>query len=342
MTRRRTLFLLGAPGLAGCLKSPAPRLNVFNWSNYIAPDTLDRFTRETGITVRYAVYESNEEMLARVLSGNSGWDVVFPTHYFLGPMRTMNLLAPLDHERIGNLAALDPMFAQPHWDPRLEWGVPYMWGSSGVLANSRAARGPLDWASLWEGRWRGRITMLDDPGEVLGAALKKLGHSLNETDEGRLRAAQREALRQKPLLRAYLNAEVRDQAVAGDILACQLWATTAQQAIDAAPHLAYHYPREGYPLYADCAVILRESRRQELAHRFIDFLLRPPVAAAIVTHSRTATANGEARRLLDRATVELKTLYPDAETLARGEWFATMPPAAQRLRDRLWTELKSA
>lgn len=135
--RRRTLFLLALPGLAGCRKPAANRLNVFNWSNYVAPDTIERFTRETGIHVRYSVYESNEEMLARVLSGNSGWDVVFPTNYYIGPMRAMNLLAPLDSAHLTNSAALDSLFARPSWDPGLEWCMPYMWGSSGILADGR-------------------------------------------------------------------------------------------------------------------------------------------------------------------------------------------------------------
>jgi spermidine/putrescine transport system substrate-binding protein len=339
--RRRTLFFLALPGAAGCLRAPALRLNVFNWSNYIAPDTLSRFTRESGIAIRYSVYESNEEMLARVLSGNSGWDVVFPTHYYIEPMRSLNLLAPLDHSRLRHLDALDPLFARPSWDPELHWCLPYMWGSSGILADRRVQPEPAAWASLWEERWRGAITMLDDPSEVLGAALKKLGYSLNETAEPRLREAQAEARKQKPLLRAYLNAEVRDQIVAGDLRACQLWATTAQQAIDAAPHLHYFYPVEGFPLYADCAVVLRESRRPELAIQFLNYLLRPETAAHIVQHSRTATANAAARLLLPAQIAGLPTLYPDSATLARGEWFATLPPAAQRLRDRLWTEIKA-
>jgi spermidine/putrescine transport system substrate-binding protein len=339
--KRRTLFFLALSGVAGCRRRPANRLNVFNWSNYIAPDTLEGFTRETGIFVRYSVYESNEEMLARVLSGNSGWDVVFPTNYYIGPMRAMNLLAELDRGRLRNAPALDPLFARPSWDPELRWCMPYMWGSSGILADRRIEPAPRSWASLWESRWSGGITMLDDPSEVLGAALKKLGYSLNDADEGHLRAAQGEARRQKPLLRAYLNAEVRDQMVAGDLKACQLWATTAQQAIDAAPHLRFHYPEEGYPLYADCAVLLRESRRAEQAHLFVNYLLRPEVAARIVAHSRTATANGEARRILPAEIRALATLYPDEQTLQRGEWFATLPPEAQRLRDRLWTEIKA-
>jgi spermidine/putrescine transport system substrate-binding protein len=157
-----------------------------------------------------------------------------------------------------------------------------------------------------------------------------------------LRAAQREAVAQKPLLRAYLNAEVRDQLVSGDVLAAQLWSTTAQQAIDAAPGLAFAYPAEGFPFYCDCAVVLRESRRARLAHQFLDYLLRPQVSAQIVQSTKTATANGGARELLPEPVRNNPVLYPPPEIFNRGEWPQTLPPATQRLRDRLWTEIKSA
>jgi spermidine/putrescine transport system substrate-binding protein len=195
------------------------------------------------------------------------------------------------------------------------------------------------WSDLWRPDLRNRITMLDDPGEVLGACLKKLGYSINSGELRELQQASREATAQKQLLRAYLNAEARDQLVAGDILAAQLWATTSQQAIDASPKLAFVYPAEGFAVYADNACILRESRRERLAHEFLDYLLRPTVAAAIVKATRTATANRAAQELLPDPGA---TLYPPPEVLSRGEWFEPLPAASQRLRDRLWTEIKSS
>jgi spermidine/putrescine-binding protein len=185
--------------------------------------------------------------------------------------------------------------------------------------------------------------MLDDSIEVFGACLKMLGYSLNASDPGQLRSAQKEAIEQKRLLRAYLNAEVRDQLVAGDVAIAQAWAITAAQAIQAAPEkLAFAFPLEGFARFADTMAVLRESRRQEAAHRFIDYLLRPAVSARIATAMQTATANGAAHALLAPALRDNPVLYPPAETLARGEWFEPQSAASQRLRDRLWTEIKSA
>jgi spermidine/putrescine transport system substrate-binding protein len=180
--------------------------------------------------------------------------------------------------------------------------------------------------------------MLDDAEDVIGACLQKLGDPFSSTVEGQLQAARREAVLQKRLLRAYLNAEVRDQLVAGDVLAAQLWSTTAAQAIHAEAKLGFVYPAEGYPLYCDCGAILRESGRLELAHRFLEFLLQPEVAASNARVAESATANGAARHLLPDDPV----LYPDAATYARGIWPVALPGPAQRYRDRLWTEIKAA
>jgi len=338
---KRRHFLL-ALGSAGCSRDRRPRLNVFNWSNYAAPDTIRRFEAEFGVRVRYGIYESNEEMLARVMSGNSGWDVVFPSNSLIRPMRELNLLAPLRPDRLTNAGHLDAAFRAPVWDPKLEWSIPFMWGGTGIAYNRSLAPAPRAWSDFWDPRLKGRITMLDDPADVIAACLKKLGYSINTEEPKQLLEAQQQAFAIKPLLRAYVNAEVRDQLVAGDVLAAQMWSTIAQQAIDASPQLRFIFPREGFLLYMDCAVVLRESKRQELAHRFLDYLLRPDVSAQIGGYCRTATANAGARLLLSEADRANRTLYPDAETMARGEWTSSFTPEAQKLRDRLWTEIKSA
>ena len=337
--RRRT-FLIGAAGAVACGRSEA-RLNVFNWSNYVAANTIPDFERESGLRVRYATYESVQEMLAKVMGGNSGWDVVFPSAEYVQPMRELGLLAPLRHEWLPNLDALAPAFRSPPWDPALEWTVPYMHGTTGIVYDRRLNL--TAWSDLWERRLAGKITMLDDSAEVFGACLKMAGESLNATDGQALTAAARRAIEQKPLLRAYLNAEVMDQLVAGDIAAAQGWGTTAAQAIAAAPgRLAYALPREGFARYADNAAILRESNRSEAAHRFLNYMLRPRVAADVAMAMRTATCNGAGQSLLPPEFRNDPVLYPPEETLARGEWFRAQSGASQRLRDRLWTEVKSA
>ena len=216
-----------------------------------------------------------------------------------------------------------------------------MHGATGIVHQKSLA--PKRWSDLWDAKLAGKITMLDDPPEVLGSCLKKLGWSINSCDEAQLRAAQREAIAQKKMLRAYLNAEVRDQMVAGDVAAAQAWAVTAGQAIAAAPvKLAFVLPEDGFARCAETVAILRESTRTVLAHQFIDYVLRPDVAAKIVTATQTATANDRAKALLAPSLRDNDVLYPSSAVLARGEWFEALPSKTQKLRDRLWTEIKSA
>jgi spermidine/putrescine transport system substrate-binding protein len=342
MKRRYFLFGSLAPLMAACRRDRRPRLNVYNWSAYVAPDTIPNFEKEFGVRVRYVTYESNEEMLAQVITGNSGWDIVFPTHNRVPPMSSMGLLAPLDRNRLENVSHLETQFQSPSWDWELKWCVPYMWFGTGIAFNRSVTPSPSTWADLWNPHFKGRLTMLDDPEDVIGASLVKLRLPFESIDPNELRRAQRELFQQKPLVRAYLNAEVRDQLVSGDVLVAQLWSTTAAQALDAAPSLDFAFPAEGYPLYCDCAVILRESRRRELAHEFLNYLQRPAVSAAIAQSTLTATANAGGRALLPDKIRNSAALYPAPDVLRRGEWPGTLPPAAQRLRDRIWTEVKAA
>jgi spermidine/putrescine transport system substrate-binding protein len=339
----RRIFLFGlSSALVSCTSGRKPRLNVYNWDNYIARTTIPEFESRYRCEVRYGVYASAEEMLAKVLSGNSGWDVVFPSNSFVQPMRDLDLLLPLEARKLRNLENLEPRFQSPEWDPGLTWCIPYMHSATGIIYSDSVRRKPDSWADLWTDSYSRRLTMLDDPAEVFAACLKRLGFSINSGDESELQKARDLAMRQKPLLRAYLNEEVRDQVVAGDVLVAQMWAQVAQVAISSNPGLSFSFPREGFALYADNMSILRESKHQDLAYQFLDYLLEPHTAATIASEVHAATANAGARALLPETERANPVLYPSVEILRRGEWFRALPVKAQRLRDRYWTEIKSA
>jgi spermidine/putrescine transport system substrate-binding protein len=333
---------MGVAGLAGCSRETKRRLNVYNWESYVAPDTISNFEREFDCRVRYATYSSAEEMLAKVMSGNSGWDVVFPSNSFVAPMRELSLLLELDHHRLPNLNNLDPLFRSPEWDKSLSVSIPYIHGATGILYAKDLKSAPLAWSDLWTTTYRRRVTMLDDPAEVFAVCLKLSGFSINSVDPGQILKSRDLAEKQKPLLRAYLNEEVRDQVVAGDVLVAQMWAQGAHVAMESAPgKLNFSYPREGFALYADVCAILRESEHAPLAHDFLNYLLRPQVAAAIALETRGATANLAARNLLPVSLRDNASLYPAPDILSRGEWFRPLPQAGQQLRDRYWTEIKA-
>ncbi len=339
----RRIFLMGVAGaLAGCTSGRRRRLNVLNWENYVASNTIPDFEREFQCKVRYSTYGSTEEMLARVMAGNSGWDVVFPSNSFVGPMRDLDLLERVDHKRLTNLGALDKYFQSPEWDPSLDWCVPYMFSATGIVYSKKVPHPVTGWADLWQNDYGRRVTMLDDPAEMFAACLKRLGESINSSDDRLLRQARDLAIKQKPLLRAYLNEEVRDQVVAGDVLAAQMWAQVSQGAMEASHDLAFCFPSEGFPRYADNSSVLRESKHRDLAWEFVNYLLRPIVTRDTVIAWRTATVNRAARETLPPELGNNPVLYPPEEVLKRGEWFRAIPGEAQKRRDIYWTEIKSA
>ncbi|HYM10774.1 MAG TPA: spermidine/putrescine ABC transporter substrate-binding protein [Bryobacterales bacterium] len=343
MISRRHWLACAATALTGCRRGAAAgEVNVYCWSDYIAPDTIAGFERETRLRVNFETFESEEEMLAKILAGGSGWDVLYPGNSFVGPMVRRGLLAPLDHGRLANLGNLEARFRDPPWDRGMRYSVPYMWGVSGFVYNRRAVGRTLtSWADLWDPALGGKITMLDDPAEVLGACLKRLGYSLNSNDERELEAARAEAIRQKPLLSAYINAEVKPQLIAGDVWAAQLWNGDAYQAIAENKDLEYCFPSEGFALFADSAVILAQAGHAAAGYRWIDYLLRPAVSAAIARSTMFSTPNAGALALLNSSVRDNPDLYPPPERLVKAEWFAEIPPEGERLRDRLWTEIKA-
>lgn len=339
----RRLFLMSAgSAVLSCTSGRRPRLNIYNWENYVAQSTIPDFEQEFKCRVRYATYGSAEEMLAKVMSGNSGWDIVFPSNAFVQPMRELQLLEKLEHSRLDNLHNLALRFQHPEWDPGLDWCVPYMHSATGILYAKSVGRKPVAWSDLWTDSYQRRVTMLDDPAEVFGACLRRLGCSINSGEDRDLRKARDLALMQKRLLRAYLNEEVRDQVIAGDVLVAQMWAQVAQVAISESKNLAFSFPAEGFALYADNCAILRESKHNELAYAFLNYLLRPNVAAQVAREMQAATANEAARKLLPDSQRDNQVLYPSPQTLERGEWFRALSSRAQQLRDRYWTEIKSA
>ena len=261
--KRRTFFL-GLAGLARLHARPAPAAERLQLVGLRRAGDDSRF--RSGIRRARPLRHLREQrgdagQGARAAIPAGTW--CSPRTTACEPMRDYGLLAPLDHEWLPNLANLGAALPRAGVGSRTRVGrAVHVERHRHRLQPQSVARARARWADLWSSALKGRLTMLDDPEDMLGACLKKLRLSVQRRPIPRsCGAPEQEAIAQKPLLRAYLNAEVRDQLVAGDVLAAQLWSTTAQQAIDAAPQLAFVYPAEGFPFYCDCAVILRESRR---------------------------------------------------------------------------------
>jgi spermidine/putrescine transport system permease protein len=336
------LGILAAPFVLAPPAAPAARtLNVFIWSGYLPPETVKAFEARHGARVNVDLYDSLEALLAKVQAGNADYDVICPSNYAVEILLAQGLLRPLEHSALPHLANVDPAWLDRDFDPANRHTVPYFAGTCGI-GYRKSRVGEVDsWAALWDPRWKGRVLMLDDARETLGAALKRLGRSVNTADEPTLREAQRLLLAQKPLVRAYDSASFEDALLAGDVWLAQGWNGELARVMDLDPDLAYVVPREGSTSYLDSLAIPTTARQPELAHLFLDFVLEAEVAAGICRSMRYTTPNRAARALLPPQIRDHPAIFPPPDVVARAELLRDIGPATV-LYDRLWTEVKTA
>ena len=336
------LGLLGAPfGLAG---GPAPAsrvLNLYIWSSYIAPETIAKFEARHAVKVNVDLYDSNEALLAKLAAGNAGYDVVCPSDYSIEVLRMQKLLRLLEHTALPHLRNVDPAFLDRPYDPGNAHSVPYFWGTSGIAySRKRVAEPPLSWGALFDPRYRGRILMLDDAREAIGAALKWRGHSQNTRDPRLLAAAREDLLRQKPLVRTYNSSNFEDILLAGDVWLAQAWNGQIAKAMEQDPDIGYALPKEGSTLFIDNLAIPVDARNVALAHAFIDFTLEAEVAAEICRTMKYSSPNRAAWPLLPAELRANPAVFPPGEAVGRLELIRDLGEATVAY-DRLWTEVKS-
>ena len=333
--------ILAAPFALGRSTSEGERvLNLYIWSNYIAPETVKKFEVLHGVRVNLDVYDTNEALLSKVQAGNVPYDVLCPSNYIVEILARRGLLAPLDHARLPNLAHLDPRFTNRDYDPGNRYSVPYFWGSAGI-GYRKSVVGTVDsWAALWDERFKGRVLMLDDPRETLGAALKWGGRSLNARDEADLREAQRLLVRQKPLVKVYDSANYHDVLLSGDVVVAHGWNGQFAKVMDQDKDLDYVVPKEGSSLFIDCLVIPASAPHPDLAHAFLDFVMEPEIAAEICLTMGYSTPNKGAVRHLPEKVRRNHAIFPSDEEIKRLELIRDVGEATV-LYDRLWTEVKT-
>lgn len=332
----------GSSALTGCGSNGFRTLFVLDWVHYIPVNVLQHFERNFRVKVRYRAYGSNQEMLDRLQRSEFPWDIAFPCQQFLPRMLRQGLLQEVDHSLLPNLENLGPQFRNPFWDPELKHSVPCSWGLTGIAYSRQIQIKIKGWADLWDERLRERLTMLDDRDEVLGAALLKLGFPVNSSDSRHLALASAEAIQQKRLVHSYGITESKDRLVSGEFQVSQLWSNLAGQAIAASPNLDFVFPEEGFPMYAENAVLLQSAGQPELAHAFINFLLTPEIAAQISANAYTPSTVPESQRFLPLRLRENPLLFPPAEILKRGQWFEAQADEGLVLRRAAWQRIQAA
>jgi putrescine transport system substrate-binding protein len=354
--------------IAACLVSGAAGaqeeklLNIYNWSDYIAENTVPDFVKETGIKTNYDVYDANEVLEAKLLAGHSGYDLVVPSAIpYLARQASSGVYKKLDKSKLKNYGNLDPQIlsAAANADPGNQFGVPYMWGTTGFgynVAKVKAALGdkaPTDSSALIFDPANAKkladcgISLLDSAQELMPAALAYLHRNPMSRDQADLdrAVAALEAIR--PYIRKFHSSEYINDLANGDL--CVAWGYSGDvvqakgRAEDAKNgiEIAYTIPKEGAMIWIDMMAIPADAPHPGNALRFIDYILRPDVVAAISNAVAYANPNKAATKLVDAALTGDPNVYPPAAVRARLFFDKPVTPEYERLRTRAWTRIKT-
>jgi spermidine/putrescine transport system permease protein len=342
---RFSKFATAALGALASLVVTAPavrgeELNLFAWSEYVPQSVLDGFTKETGIEVNYETYASNEEMLAKLVSGASSYDIIQPSEYVIEALVKEKQLVPLDHAKLPNLKNIGKeYYGYPH-DPKLEYSVPYMQGTVGIVYNTAKVKvAPTGYEDVFSDKNKGRIVVLDDALEVTTWAMATFGAGPDQVNKANLEKARPVLTRWLPLVKVYDSDSPKTALLNGDVDLGVVWSGEAAILIQEDPKkFAYVLPKEGAHMFIDNVAIPKSAKNVEAAHRFIDYILRPEVSKQISEEFPYTNPNVEARKLLSDAQRANTASYPPGNP--KLQTFRDIGPLAADV-DKLFTDVKA-
>lgn len=306
--------------LAGC-GGGTETLYIYNWSDYVDEDLIDEFTEETGIEVVMDYFDSNESMYAKLQAGATGYDIVFPTTYMVEIMNDSDMLAEIDHEAIPNLEYIDEQYLEMTPDSEMAYSVPYMISSTGLgfLRSEVGEIEEISWSEIANPEYSGRTTMLNDMRETIGAALKYLGYSYNSTSPDELAEAEDLLIEWKGNLAKFDNDQYRNGLVSGEFYLVHGYSGDILQGQDENDDIEFLIPQEGTTISIDNMVILKDAEHKEAAHQFIDYMLRPEVAARNIEYVYYLAPNTGAYELLSEEIQTNPAVFLPEEFVANSE-----------------------
>jgi spermidine/putrescine transport system substrate-binding protein len=318
-------------------------LNFYNWADYVAKTTIPGFEKQTGIQVTQDYFSSNEELLAKLRAGGTGYDVIVPSDYMVAVMIKSDVLQPLDKAKIPNFKNIGEDFRGLPYDQDNEYSVPYQWGTTGILYNKKEI-GQLEdnWEPMWSTEFSGEIGMLNDERETPGAALYKLGYSVNATEDEQLAEAEAQLKKQKPLLRGYFDStQNRPLVLNGDLLLGHVFSGDAFLALSQDDDLDYIIPKPAATRWTDNMAIPAGAEHPDNAHKFINYILDAKVGAALSNYTYFNTPNEAALPMIDEALKNLPGYQLGPEEFDRLEVIEDVGEATRKY-SRLFTEVKSS
>ena len=346
--------------MAGAAQADDKVLHVYNWSDYIAPDTIANFEKESGIKVVYDVFDSNETLEAKLLAGKSGYDIVVPSNNFLAKQIKAGVYQELDKSKLSNYGNLNKALlkAVSVSDPDNKHAFPYMWGSIGIGYNPEKVKAALgvDKIDSWDTLLKPEniaklkscgVSFLDSPTEMLPVALHYLGLPTDTQKKEDLKKAEDLFLKIRPSIGYFHSSKYISDLANGNICVAVGYSGDIQQAKSRAAEaggkvkVAYDIPKEGAGSFYDMVAIPKDAENVDAAYKFMNYLLKPEVMASITNSVRFPNGNEKATALVDKDITSDPGIYPPAEVQAKLYAIADLPAATQREMTRSWTKIKS-
>lgn len=343
------VFFTATALLSGCGASSVGengQVIVYNWGEYIDPETITMFEEETGIKVIYDEFETNEIMYPKIEAGASQYDVVCPSDYMIQKMIDNDLLAELDFSKLPNATS---NIGEQYWeqskqfDTKNKYSVPYCWGTVGILYNKTMVNEPItSWSVLWDEKYKDNILMQDSVRDAFMVALKLNGYSMNTTNEAELETAKQALIEQKPLVQAYVIDQVRDKMIGGEAAIGVIYSGEAIYTQRENPDLEYVIPEEGTNIWIDSWVVPKNAPNMENAYKFIDFMCRPEIALMNFEYITYSTPNVAAQELIADDDIRNSSIaFPDLSQYSNLETFSYLGEEGDELYNALWKEVKS-
>lgn len=314
---------------------------VYNWEDYIPEHVLENFTRETGIKVEYSTFANNEVMYTRLkLLKGRGYDVLVPSTALVDKMAREGLIQPIDHRKLTNYQNLDPRLLNKSYDPGNQYSIPYLWGTTGIGINTAKVdkNTVTRWSDLWNAKWRNKLLLIDDMGEVFDMVLKVNKDPASTTDPEKIKAAYDSLRSLMPNIKV-ITSDPDNEFSSGNVDLGIVWNGEMAKLNSEDPKFQYIYPEEGASVWIDSFVIPARASHVSNAHKFIDYMLRPDIAALCVKELGYATPNLAGKGLLDKSIKDNPIIFPPPESLANAEFKRDIGDA-QNLYLLYWYKLK--
>jgi len=316
-------------------------LHIYAWADEVPQAILDDFSKETGIKVTLDTFDSNESLIAKLEAGAAGYDLIEPSQYAVQILEKKGLVEPLDHAKIPNRGNLSPVFQNISFDPGNKVSIPFIWGTTGFAYNSDCVKEPItSWKSLFDGKYKGRIYMLDNMLAAYIAGLQVNGFKANTTNPDEIAKATQTLIDQKPLLAGYNSTNFADLVSSGEACIVEAWSGNVLQAIEQNPKVHYVLPDEGGTMWVDGFSIPKGAKNTDAAYKFLNYVLQPEVAAKVTTLTKVASAVEKSKDLLPPELAKNTAVFPPEDKMAKADFILDLGDAMKHYQDG-WTKVKA-